>query len=91
MASGSPSSSSMTATHHCGIARRKFTVPSRPSTSQRREDEPTLAPSSPTIASPGRSARNSATMASSLAWSAADTRSAAEDLRRTSSSPPAMP
>ena len=81
-------SSQATLTHHCGIPKRKFTVPSSGSTTQRRPVVPrTSSPSSPRIPSCGRRAASTARMAASAARSASLTGSVAVDFVRTSTSP----
>ena len=86
-AHGPCSSSSATALHQPPAGRlANATVPSMPSTSQRRALVPArVAPSSPRIASSGRCSRMTATAAASAAASASVTRSALTPFARASS------
>ena len=75
-------------THHCGIPKRKLTVPSSGSTTQRRPLVPgRSSPSSPMIASSGRAASSRARISRSVATSASETRSVGVLLALIASSP----
>ena len=76
-------------THHSGMPKRKLTVPSSGSTTQRRPLVPgRSSPSSPMIASAGRAASRRARISRSVATSASETRSVGVLLELISSARP---
>jgi hypothetical protein len=76
-------------TAHCGMPKRKLTVPSSGSTTQRTPLVPAWSPpSSPRMPSPGRAAASRSRISRSAAWSASETRSVGVLLEDTRSSGP---